>query len=124
MLVGDPSSPGFERIAAELQVTFAAGSAPFARGRSTTATTDLFFLPSVDAGARSTSPSASRRRAFREIAVLMSIGLLIDALMLRIIVVPALVTIVGERSGWPGRSLARRAAQQDAPQTPVPDATG
>ncbi len=49
--------------------------------------------------------------AFREIAVLMTIGLLIDALVLRTILVPALVTIVGARSGWPGKRLADVPAQ-------------
>ncbi|QEC48273.1 MMPL family transporter [Baekduia soli] len=44
--------------------------------------------------------------AFREIAVLMTVGLLIDALLLRTILVPALVTIVGARSGWPGGRLS------------------
>jgi len=51
-------------------------------------------------------------------------GLLIDALMLRTVLVPALVAIVGEHSGWPGRSLLQRAAQQDPPQIPEPGATG
>jgi RND superfamily putative drug exporter len=45
-------------------------------------------------------------RAFREIAFVMTLGLLIDALLLRTILVPALMTIVGRRSGWPGSALA------------------
>ncbi|MEO6496871.1 MAG: MMPL family transporter [Solirubrobacteraceae bacterium] len=48
--------------------------------------------------------------AFREIAVLMTVGLLIDALMLRTILIPAIVTIVGEHSGWPGRGLRYRSS--------------
>jgi RND superfamily putative drug exporter len=45
-------------------------------------------------------------RAFREIAVAMTLGLLIDAFIVRTLFVPALMSLVGERSGWPGRRLA------------------
>jgi len=45
-------------------------------------------------------------RSFREIAFTMSIGLLIDAFLVRTLLVPALVTLVGERSAWPGRRVA------------------
>lgn len=62
-------------------------------------------------------------RAFREIAVLMTIGLLIDALMLRTILVPALVTIVGERSGWPGGRLTRHATVAASATTPAQPAS-
>lgn len=44
-------------------------------------------------------------RAFEEIALIMAVGLLIDALLIRTVLVPALVTLVGERSGWPSRRL-------------------
>ena len=42
-------------------------------------------------------------RAFRELALAMSAGLLIDAFVVRTLLVPALITLVGERSAWPGR---------------------
>ena len=42
---------------------------------------------------------------FRQIALIMTVGLLIDAMLVRPILVPALVTIVGSRSSWPGRRL-------------------
>jgi RND superfamily putative drug exporter len=47
-------------------------------------------------------------RPFRELAFTMSIGLLIDAFLLRTFLVPALITLVGPHSGWPGDRLARR----------------
>jgi RND superfamily putative drug exporter len=49
-------------------------------------------------------------RPFRELAFLLSAGLLIDAFVVRALLAPALITLVGERSGWPGRRLRRRAA--------------
>jgi RND superfamily putative drug exporter len=47
--------------------------------------------------------------AFREIAFAMAVGLLIDAFVVRSILVPALMTLVGPRSAWPGRRLRRSA---------------
>ena len=46
-------------------------------------------------------------RPFRELAFAMSAGLLIDAFLVRTILVPALISLVGERSGWPGARLTR-----------------
>lgn len=48
-------------------------------------------------------------RPFRELAFLLSAGLLIDAFVVRTLLAPALITLVGERSGWPGRRLVRGA---------------
>lgn len=45
-------------------------------------------------------------RAFREIAFTMALGLLIDAFIVRTILVPALLSLVGPRSAWPGKALA------------------
>ncbi len=53
-------------------------------------------------------------RAFYEIALIMAVGLLIDALLIRTLLVPGLVMIVGERSGWPGKQLARREERRRA----------
>jgi putative drug exporter of the RND superfamily len=49
-------------------------------------------------------------RAFRELAFAMSAGLLIDAFVVRTLLVPALIVLVGERSAWPGRLRGRRPA--------------
>ena len=46
-------------------------------------------------------------RPFRELAFLLATGLLIDAFIVRSLLAPALITIFGERSGWPGKSLTR-----------------
>jgi RND superfamily putative drug exporter len=47
-------------------------------------------------------------RSFTELAVIMTLGLLLDALLVRTVLVPALVTLLGEASGWPGRRPAPR----------------
>ncbi len=47
-------------------------------------------------------------RAFRELAFAMSAGLLLDAFIVRTLLVPALIVLVGERGGWPGSGLTRR----------------
>jgi putative drug exporter of the RND superfamily len=46
-------------------------------------------------------------RPFRELAFAMAVGLLIDAFLVRTVLVPALMVLIGERSGWPGRRLRR-----------------
>lgn len=55
-------------------------------------------------------------RAFREIAFAMAVGLLIDTLLIRTILVPALLSLVGQRSGWPGHAL--KVTPATAPQAP------
>lgn len=47
-------------------------------------------------------------RPFRELGFLLASGLLIDAFVVRSLLAPALIMLVGERSAWPGRSLADR----------------
>jgi RND superfamily putative drug exporter len=54
-------------------------------------------------------------RPFRELALAMTGGLLIDAFLVRTVFVPALITLVGRRSGWPGHRLARAAVVKTAP---------
>ena len=49
-------------------------------------------------------------RPFRELAFLLGTGLLVDAFVVRALLAPALMTIFGERSGWPGRRLGARGA--------------
>jgi len=60
-------------------------------------------------------------RAFRELALAMSLGLLIDTFVVRTLLVPALIALVGDRSAWPGRSLAR---SLPAPGRAVPPEPG
>ncbi|HWC26189.1 MAG TPA: MMPL family transporter [Solirubrobacteraceae bacterium] len=45
--------------------------------------------------------------AFRELAFIMAAGLLIDAFLVRTVLVPAVISLVGYRSGWPGHKLRR-----------------
>jgi RND superfamily putative drug exporter len=42
-------------------------------------------------------------RSFREFAFAMSVGILLDAFLVRSVLVPALVSVVGEASWWPAR---------------------
>jgi putative drug exporter of the RND superfamily len=45
--------------------------------------------------------------SFREFALAMFVGVLIDAFVVRTYLVPALLQLAGERSGWPGRLRPR-----------------
>ena len=60
-------------------------------------------------------------RQFRELSFVMALGVLIDALLVRTVLVPALLTLLGGFSAWP-RKLVRADSQpqpaQDAPTTP------
>ncbi|MFN2536319.1 MAG: MMPL family transporter [Pseudonocardiaceae bacterium] len=44
---------------------------------------------------------------FFELAFAMGLGVLVDAFLVRSLLVPALISLVGRASGWPGRRLAR-----------------
>jgi putative drug exporter of the RND superfamily len=46
-------------------------------------------------------------RAFRELAFTMAVGVLLDTFVVRPLLVPSLVSLFGEASGWPGGTLAR-----------------
>ncbi|HEY2869667.1 MAG TPA: MMPL family transporter [Gaiellales bacterium] len=46
-------------------------------------------------------------RAFRELAFTMAVGILLDTFVVRPLLVPSLVSLFGEASGWPGRALTR-----------------
>lgn len=43
---------------------------------------------------------------FYELAFIMAIGVLIDAFIVRSLLIPALISMVGRTSGWPGKRLA------------------
>jgi putative drug exporter of the RND superfamily len=45
-------------------------------------------------------------RPFRELALTMALGLLIDAFLVRTLLIPALIALVGRRSAWPGKRLS------------------
>ena len=49
-------------------------------------------------------------RTFREFAFAMAVGVLIDAFLIRSLLVPALVSVFGEKSWWPSRRARREAA--------------
>lgn len=49
-------------------------------------------------------------RSFAEVAVTMALGLLLDAFVVRTILAPALMTLAGPLSGWPGGRLTGRSA--------------
>jgi RND superfamily putative drug exporter len=59
-------------------------------------------------------------RPFRELAFLMAVGLLIDAFLVRTLLVPSLIVIVGPRSAWPGRLVPRAPAAPAPALVPVP----
>lgn len=44
---------------------------------------------------------------FYELAFAMGLGVLIDAFLVRSVLVPALISVVGRASGWPGKRLAK-----------------
>jgi RND superfamily putative drug exporter len=70
-----------------------------AGGRSTRAITVAGVVLAGSFGAAALIPLAS----FRELAFGMAVGLLIDAFIVRALVVPALISMVGPASGWPGK---------------------
>ncbi len=52
-----------------------------------------------------------------EIGVIVGVGVLLDTLLVRTVLVPALVTLIGDRFWWPGR-LARTAGSTDLEPRP------
>ncbi len=44
-------------------------------------------------------------QSFRELAIVMGLGLIIDTLVVRTLLVPALIALFGHRGGWPGKGL-------------------
>lgn len=66
-------------------------------------------------------------RAFFEIAFAMAVGLLIDAFVVRALLVPALLVVVGPRSAWPGsglRKIPTVAPAESEPGVKTPGAAG
>jgi RND superfamily putative drug exporter len=54
-------------------------------------------------------------RAFRELTVCMAMGVLLDVFVVRTLLVPALIALVGERSAWPGHGLRAKNPRTAAP---------
>lgn len=63
-------------------------------------------------------------RSFRELAFTMSLGIMIDVLIVRSLMVPSLLTLVGYASGWPGGHLkyAKRVEAEEAWQRELEEA--
>ena len=87
-----------------------------AGGRSTRAITVAGLVLAGSFGAAALIPLDS----FRELAFGMVVGLLIDALVVRALLVPALISIVGPTSGWPGKrpGSAASAPPKDSLEAP------
>ncbi|HET8683792.1 MAG TPA: MMPL family transporter [Micromonosporaceae bacterium] len=47
-------------------------------------------------------------RPFRELAFALTVGILVDSFIVRSLLAPSVLTLVGSASGWPGRQLFRR----------------
>jgi RND superfamily putative drug exporter len=93
-----------------------------AGGRSTRAITVAGVVLAGSFAAAALIPLAT----FRELAFGMSVGLLIDALIVRALLVPALISVVGPTSGWPGKrpgTPAKPAPPNEAPEPlePAPE---
>jgi RND superfamily putative drug exporter len=61
-------------------------------------------------------------RPFRELAFAMSVGILIDVIVVRSLLVPSLLTLFGPMSGWPGPHLRRPPTSADDAASPVASA--
>jgi len=55
-------------------------------------------------------------RPFRELAFALSVGVLIDAFVVRSLVAPALLTVMESWNGWPIRAPVRRGIEPSAAQ--------
>ena len=61
-------------------------------------------------------------RQFRELAFVMGLGVLIDALVVRSVLVPALLTLLGRFSAWPRRLNGANTPRHTSDEPPqVPD---
>jgi len=61
---------------------------------------------------------------FQELAFAMGVGVLLDAFLVRSVLVPSLITLVGRFSGWPGHRLRQHTQSQRAEQSPSPRHAG
>jgi RND superfamily putative drug exporter len=56
---------------------------------------------------------------FRQIAIAMALGVVLDAIIVRSLLVPALVALFGQAGMWPGNRRARPAPAEPAAAPPV-----
>ncbi len=56
-------------------------------------------------------------RQFREFAFTMAVGVMLDAFLIRAVLIPALVSLVGEKSWWPRRRRAAPPEIEPEPET-------
>lgn len=59
-------------------------------------------------------------RQFRELALVMAVGVLLDALVVRSVLVPAILTVLGRLSAWPRRLRGTAGGEEDVRPAPVP----
>ena len=60
----------------------------------------------------------------RELALMMTIGVLLDAFVVRTLLAPALVTAFGSFGAWPGGELGRDREERDAERADIEPADG
>jgi RND superfamily putative drug exporter len=53
-------------------------------------------------------------RPFKELAILLAVGVLIDALLVRPLLIPALLALLGQKAWWPARPIQKRPADEIA----------
>ena len=53
---------------------------------------------------------------FRQIAFVMAVGLLIDTFLIRPVLTPAVLTLLGPLAGWPGRRIRTSPQPGDSPE--------
>ena len=75
----------------------------FAIPRSTSAITAAGFALAISFGLLAIVPVSP----FRELGFVLALGILLDAFVVRSLLVPALLALFGRFSGWPGKALAR-----------------
>ncbi len=64
-------------------------------------------------------------RSFRELALTMTVGIVLDTMVVRSLLVPSLLTVFGYASGWPGSRLkAARRSETGAPTIEQPSEAG
>ena len=59
-------------------------------------------------------------RPFRELGFAMAVGILIDVLVVRALLVPSLLSVIGPVSGWPSKRLRRSGARRRTPSPAAP----
>ena len=51
---------------------------------------------------------------FRQLAIMMAVGIILDTVVVRSLLVPSLVALTGRAGMWPGNQRAKKAAAQPA----------